>query len=82
MELQSSETSLDARTRKLQEDLIENNHDLLARLETVESRTERGNIPATGSSATPPLTFNGSTSWIVLRRHFEILEEHNSWSNR
>jgi hypothetical protein len=33
--------SLDARTRKLQEDLIENNHELQARLETVESRTER-----------------------------------------
>jgi hypothetical protein len=74
--------SLDARTMKLQEDLIENNHELQARLETVETRIEEENIPAAGSSVAPPLIFNGSTSWSVFRRQFEILAEHNRWSKR
>jgi hypothetical protein len=67
---------------RLQEDLIENNHELQARLETVETRTERENIPAACSSTAPPLTFNGSTSWSVFRWQFEIAAEHNRWSNR
>jgi translation initiation factor 2B subunit (eIF-2B alpha/beta/delta family) len=81
MELQTAEVSLDARTRKLQEDLIETKHELQARLEAVETRTERGNTPAAGVSAAPPPTFNGSTSWSVFRRQFEIVAEHNRWSN-
>jgi hypothetical protein len=82
MELQTAEVSLDARTRKLQEDLIETKHVLQARLEAVVRRTERGNTPAAGASAAAPPTFNGSTSWSVFRRQFEIVAEHNRWSNR
>jgi hypothetical protein len=82
MELQTAEVSLDARTRKLQEDLIETKHELQAWLEAVETRTERGNTPAAGASVAPPPTFNGSTSWSVFRRQFEIVAEHNRWLNR
>jgi hypothetical protein len=82
VELQTAEVTLDARTRKLQEDLRETKHVLQARLEAVETRTERGNTPAVGASAAPPPTFNGSTLWSVFRRQFEIVAEHNRWSNR
>jgi hypothetical protein len=83
LELQTAEVSLDARTRKLREDLTETKHELQARLEAVEMRTERGNTPAVGASANPPPTFNGrSTLWSVFRRQFEIVAEHNRWSNR
>jgi hypothetical protein len=44
--------------------------------------TDRGNTPAVGASASPPPTFNGTTSWSVFRRQSEIVAEHKSWSNR
>jgi uncharacterized coiled-coil protein SlyX len=86
--------SLDARTRKLQEDLTETfnktcaaieetKHELQARLKAVETRTERGNTPtASSSSIAPPPTFNGNTTWSVFRRQFDIVAEHNRWSDR
>jgi hypothetical protein len=46
MELQTAEMYLDARTRRLQADLIETKHELQARLEAVETRTEGGNTQA------------------------------------
>jgi hypothetical protein len=59
LELHTAEMSFDARTRNLQKDLIETKLELQARLEAVETRTERGNTPAVGASGTPPPTFNG-----------------------
>jgi hypothetical protein len=53
MELQTAEVSLDVRTRKLHEDLTETEHELQVRLETIETRTERGNAPALSASAVP-----------------------------
>jgi hypothetical protein len=74
--------SLDARPRKFQVDLIETKHKLQAWLEAVETRTERGNTPEAGASVAAPPTFNGSTLWSVFRQEFEIVAEHNLWSNR
>jgi hypothetical protein len=51
-------------------------------LEAIESRIERGNIPAAAASVAAPPTFNGSTLWSVFRRQFEIVAEHNLWLNR
>jgi hypothetical protein len=93
MELQTTEMSLDARTRKLQEDLTETfnktyaaieetKHELQARLETVETRTEWGNTATVSTTTAPPPTFNGNTMWSVFRRQFEIVAEHNRWSDR
>jgi hypothetical protein len=74
--------SIDSWTRNLQKDLIENEHELQARLEAVETRTERENTPAVGAIAALPPSFNGTTSLSVFRRQFEIVAEHNRWSNR
>jgi hypothetical protein len=93
MELQTEEVSLDARTRKLQEDLTETfnktcaaieetKHELQARLEAVETRTERGNTPTASTSTAPPPTFNGNTPWSVFRRQFRTIVEYNRWSDR
>jgi hypothetical protein len=60
MELQTAELSLDAWTKKLQEELTETfnktcaaieetKHELQARLESVETRTERGSTPRASS---------------------------------
>jgi hypothetical protein len=93
MELQTAEVSLDAETRKLQEDLTETfnktcaaieetKHELQARLGAVETRTERGNTPTASTSTAPPPAFNGNITWSVFRRRFEIVVEHNRWSDR
>jgi hypothetical protein len=82
MELRKAEMSLDARTRKLQEDLTETKNKLQARLEAVETRTERGTTPVAGTSAVQPPIFNGNTTWSLFRRQFEIVAEHNHWSDR
>jgi DNA gyrase/topoisomerase IV subunit A len=93
MELQTAEVSLDVRTRKLQEDLTETfnktcaaieetKHELQAQLEAVETRTEGGNTLTASTSTAPPPTFNRNTTWSVFRRQFEIVAEHNRWSDR
>jgi hypothetical protein len=93
VELQTAEVSLDARTRKLEEDLTETfkktcaaieetKHELQARLEAAETRTERGNTPTASTRTAPPPTFNGNIKWSVFRRQFEIVAEHNRWSDR
>jgi hypothetical protein len=79
MELQTAEVSLDARTRKLQEDLTETKHELQVWLEAIETRTEQGNAPAASASAAPPPTFSGSTSWSVFWCQFETIAKHNKW---
>jgi hypothetical protein len=82
LELYTAEVSFYARTRNLQKDLIDTRHELQALLEAVGTTTERGNTPAVGASASPPPTYNGTTSWSVFRRQSEIVAEHNSWSKR
>jgi iron-sulfur cluster repair protein YtfE (RIC family) len=62
VELQTAEVSLNAWTRKLQEDLTETKNKSQARLEAVETRTERGTTPAAGTSTVQPPTFNGNTT--------------------
>jgi hypothetical protein len=66
LELQTAEVSFDARPRNLQKDLIETKYEAQARLEAVETTTERGNTPVVGDIAAPPPTFNGTTSWSVF----------------
>jgi hypothetical protein len=39
-------------------------------------------MPTVGVSAAQPPTFNGNTSWSVFRRQFEIIADHNQWSDR
>jgi hypothetical protein len=93
MELQTAEVSLDARTRKLQENLARTfnktcsaievtKREFQARLEAVEARTERGSTAIAGASAAQPTTFNGNTSWSVFQRQYDIVAEHNHWSDR
>jgi hypothetical protein len=93
MELQTAEMSLDAWTKKVQEDLRETSnktcaaieetkHELQARLEAVETRAGRGNTPTATASTAPPPIFNRNTTWSVFRRQFEIVAEHNRWSDR
>jgi hypothetical protein len=62
LELYTAEVSFVARTRNLQKDLIDTQNELQARLEAVGTRTERGNTPAVGASASPPPTIKGTTS--------------------
>jgi hypothetical protein len=80
MELQTAEVSLDARTRKLREDLTETKHELQVRLEAIEMRTELGNAPAASAIAAPPPTFSRSTSWSMFRHQYETIAKHNKWS--
>jgi hypothetical protein len=82
VELQTAEVTLDARTKKLQEELTETKNKLQARLEAVETRTERGSTPVVGASTFQPPTFDGKGTWSVFRRQFEIVAEHNRWSDR
>jgi hypothetical protein len=92
MELQTAEVSLHARTRKLQDELTqtfnktcaaieETKHELQARLEAAETRTEPG-TPVAGTSTVQPPTFNRNTTWSVFRRQFEIVAEHKRWLDR
>jgi hypothetical protein len=52
------------------------------RLEVVEVRTWRRITPTIGVRAVQPSTFNGNTSWSVFRLHFEIIADHNQFSDR
>jgi hypothetical protein len=82
VELQTAEVSLDTRARKLEEDLRETKNKLQSRLEAVETKTERETTPVAGASTVQPPTFNGNGPWSVFRRQFEIVAEHNRWSER
>jgi hypothetical protein len=79
VELQTAEVSLDARTRKLEEDLTETTNRLQSRLEAVETRTERGSTLTVGASTVQP---PANTTWSVFRRQFEIVADHNRWSDQ
>jgi hypothetical protein len=68
--------------RVLEEKIESNKRDFQARLEVVEARTGRRSTPTVGVSAAQPPTFNGNTSWSVFRRQFEIIGDHNQWSDR
>jgi hypothetical protein len=82
LELLTAEVSFNARTKNLQKDLIETKYELQGRLEAVETKTELGNTPTVGAIAAPPPTFDGTTSWSVFQRQFEIVAEQNRWTNR
>jgi hypothetical protein len=49
-------------------------------LKEVEARTERGRGEGTGAAKPPK--FDGNTSWVVFRRHFETVTEHYCWARR
>jgi cob(I)alamin adenosyltransferase len=53
-----------------------------AQLEEVKTTVLRGSTPAAGASTVQPPTLNGNTTWSVFRRQFEIVAEHNRWSDR
>jgi hypothetical protein len=55
---------------------------LTAKVAEVEARIERGKGTGSGASAAKPPDFNGTTSWIVFRLHFETRAEHNCWTRQ
>jgi hypothetical protein len=89
MELQTVEVSLDKRTRDVKEkiasiteDITSNKRKFQSQLEEIKAVAERGSRPTVGMNAAQPPTFNGNTSCFALRRQFEIVAEHNKWSDR
>jgi hypothetical protein len=89
MELQRVKMSLDKRTRDVEkniatikEDITSNNRKFQSELEEVKAVAERGSRSTVGRNAAQPPTFNGNTSWSAFRRQFEIVAEHNQWSDR
>jgi predicted phage tail protein len=50
-----------------------------SQLEEVEARAERGSRPAACTSAPQPPTYDGTTSWVMVRRQFQITAKHNHW---
>jgi hypothetical protein len=52
------------------------------RLEDVGTAIQQGGTPAVGTSTVQPPTFKGNTTWSMFRRQFEIVAEHNRWSDR
>jgi hypothetical protein len=53
-----------------------------ARLEEVGAASQRGGTLSLGASTVQPPTFDGKGTWSVFRRQFEIVAEHNRWSDR
>jgi hypothetical protein len=53
-----------------------------ARLEEVRTASQPGGTLALGASTVQPPTFEGKGTWSVFRRQFEIVAEHNRWSDR
>jgi hypothetical protein len=89
IKLQTVEVSLDNRTRdgeekiaSIKEDITSNNRKFQSQLEVVKAVSERGSRPTVGTKSAQPSTFNGNTSWSAFRRHFDIIAEHNHWSDR
>jgi hypothetical protein len=89
MELQTVELSLDKRTRDVEEkiasiteDISSNKQKFQSQLEEVKAVADRGSRPTVDTNAVQPPTFNGNTSWSAFRRQFEIVAEHNQWSDR
>jgi hypothetical protein len=48
----------------------------------LEARTERGRGTGNGVTAAKPPKFDGTISWVVFRRQFETVTEHNCWTHR
>jgi hypothetical protein len=79
IELQTIEVSL----ASIKKDIItSNNLKFHSQLEGVKAVVEQGSRPTVSTNAAQPPTFNGNTSWSAFRRQFEIVAEHNQWSDR
>jgi hypothetical protein len=46
----------------------------------VEARAERGRGTGTGASAAMTPKFDGTASWVVFRRQFETVAQHECWT--
>jgi hypothetical protein len=94
MALQTAEMCRDTTTKGLKEDLTktyketckrieETKREFQARLdETRQTRAEGANTAGVGTCSAQSQTFNGDTTWSVFRRQFEVVVEHNRWSNQ
>jgi hypothetical protein len=92
MALQTAEMCHDATTKRLKEDLTktyneckrieETKREFQARWDkTRQTRAEGANTPGAGTCSAQPPTFDGNTTWSVFRRQFDVVAEHNQWSD-
>jgi hypothetical protein len=89
VEIQTVEVSLNKRTRDVEEKIASlrevitpNNRKSQCQPEEVKAVAQPGSRPTVGTNAAQPTAFNGNTSWSAFRRQFEIVAEHNQWSDR
>jgi hypothetical protein len=82
IEVQTTKKEAFSQQHILEDKIEANKCDFQARLEVVEAKTLRRSRPTVGVSSVQPPTFNGNTSWSVFRRQFEIIADHNQWSER
>jgi hypothetical protein len=89
IELQTIEVSLDKQTRdveetiaSIKEDITSNNLKFQSQMKEVKAVALRGSRPLVGTNAAQPPTFSGYSSWSAFRHQFEIVTEHNLWSDR
>jgi hypothetical protein len=65
----------------IKEDITSNSWKFQSQLEEVKAVAEWGSRPTVGTNAAQPPAFNGNTSWSAFHRQFEIVAEHNQWTN-
>jgi hypothetical protein len=94
MALQTAEMCHDATTKRLKEDLKKTYNETCKRMEetkrefqakldeTRHTRAEGADTPGVGTCSAQPPTFDGNTTWSVFRRQFEVVAEHNQWSDQ
>jgi hypothetical protein len=88
LELQTVEVSLDKRTQDIEEqlasikeDVTHNKRTFQSHLEEVKAIAEQGSRPTAGANAAQSPTVNGNTSRSAFRHQFEMVAEHNQWSD-
>jgi hypothetical protein len=82
IEVKTSREEALEQQRVIKEKTEANMRKFQAQLEEVRTTAQRRSTPAVGASTVQPLTFNGNSTWSVFRRQFEIVAEHNHWSDR
>jgi hypothetical protein len=66
----------------MEETIETNKREFQAQLEEVKAIAERGRGIGGGASAEQKPKFDGTASWAVFRRQFEIVAEHNCWTGQ
>jgi hypothetical protein len=89
LELQAVEVSFEKRTRDIEKNIAAIRDDITANKQRFQSQLEefkavagRGSRPTVSVNTAQPPTLNGNTLRNTFQCQFEIVAEHNQWSDR